>query len=62
MTKRLNIICYIDGLVSNGRFNNRDNLLIQLHYLFLGVPLNQNCILHFMTSSISLKACSKGIV
>lgn len=51
----------IIGKAGNRGFNNRYNLFIQLHYLLLGVSLNENCILHFTVSSISLNACSKGM-
>ena len=37
------------------------SLFTQLDYLLLGISLNEKCILHFTASSISSKACPKGI-
>jgi hypothetical protein len=42
-------------------FNDGNYLFIQFHYLFLGITFNKNGVPHFAASSISLKACSKGI-
>jgi len=36
--------------------------VIQLHYLLLGIPLNQKGILHLIDFSISLKACSAALL